>query len=54
MFTSDRLMEKVEEMNFKLHCIMSTIPEAEKIYLLEREKAKKKEVFEQEVVSIPA
>nr|XP_048327839.1 urea-proton symporter DUR3-like isoform X1 [Ziziphus jujuba var. spinosa] len=54
MFTNDRLMEKVEEMNFKLHCIMSTIPEAEKIYLLEREKAKKKEVFEQEVVSIPA
>nr|XP_048319784.1 urea-proton symporter DUR3-like isoform X4 [Ziziphus jujuba var. spinosa]XP_048319788.1 urea-proton symporter DUR3-like isoform X4 [Ziziphus jujuba var. spinosa] len=54
MFTNDKLMEKVEEMNFKLHSIMSAIPEAEKIYLLEREKAKKKEVFEREVVSIPA
>lgn len=53
MFTDDRLMEKVEEMNFKLHTIMSAIPEAERIYLLEKEKAKKKEAFEQEAVSIP-
>ncbi|KAF3450282.1 hypothetical protein FNV43_RR06362 [Rhamnella rubrinervis] len=53
MFTNDRLMEKVEEMNFKLHTIMSAIPEAERIYLLEKEKAKKKEAFEQEAVSIP-
>ncbi|KAF5739216.1 urea-proton symporter DUR3-like [Tripterygium wilfordii] len=48
MFTNDRLMEKVEEMNFKLQTIMSAIPEAEQIYLLEKEKAKKKEVSEEE------
>lgn len=54
MFTNDRLMEKVEEMNFKLHTIMSAIPEAERIYLLEKEKAKKKEASEQEAQSIPA
>ncbi|EOY25434.1 Solute:sodium symporters,urea transmembrane transporters [Theobroma cacao] len=40
MFTNDRLMEKVEEMNFKLNSIMLAIPEAEKSYLLEKEKAK--------------
>jgi hypothetical protein len=43
MFTNDKLMEKVEEMNLKLHTIMLAIPEAEKIYLLEKEKAKRKE-----------
>lgn len=46
MFTNDKLMEKVEEMNFKLHTIMLAIPEAEKIYLLEKEKAKRKEASE--------
>ncbi|XP_021279277.1 urea-proton symporter DUR3-like [Herrania umbratica] len=40
MFTNDRLMEKVEEMNFKLNSIMLAIPEAEKAYLLEKDKAK--------------
>ena len=40
MFTNDRLMEKVEEMNFKLNSIMLAIPEVEKAYLLEKEKAK--------------
>ena len=40
MFTNDRLMEKVEEMNLMLHTIMLAVPEAEKIYLLEKEKAK--------------
>ncbi|KAL5864162.1 hypothetical protein ACOSQ3_001676 [Xanthoceras sorbifolium] len=40
MFTNDRLMDKVEEMNFMLHTIMLAVPEAEKIYLLEKEKAK--------------
>jgi hypothetical protein len=43
MFTNDKLMEKVEEMSLKLHTIMLAIPEAEKIYLLEKEKAKRKE-----------
>ncbi|XP_044503571.1 urea-proton symporter DUR3-like isoform X2 [Mangifera indica] len=43
MFTNDRLMEKVEEMNLKLDTIMLAVPEAEKIYLLQREKAKNKD-----------
>ena len=38
-------MEKVEELNFKLNSIILAMPEAEKIYLLEKEKAKKKEAF---------
>lgn len=41
MFTNDRLMEKVEEMNFKLNSIMLAIPEAEKAYLVEKENKKK-------------
>lgn len=41
MFTNDRLMEKVEEMNLKLHSIMVAIPEAKKIYLAEKEKEEK-------------
>ncbi|CAI9784672.1 unnamed protein product [Fraxinus pennsylvanica] len=54
MFTNDRLMEKIEELNFKLGTIMSAIPEAERIYLLEVEKAKKKEASEIEVQILPA
>ncbi|CAK7328011.1 unnamed protein product [Dovyalis caffra] len=46
MFTNDRLMEKVEEMNNRLHTIILAMPEAERIYLLEKEKAKKKEESE--------
>uniref|UniRef100_A0A6M2F104 Urea-proton symporter DUR3 n=1 Tax=Populus davidiana TaxID=266767 RepID=A0A6M2F104_9ROSI len=46
MFTNDRLMEKVEEMNTRLQAIILAIPEAENIYLLEEEKAKKKEESE--------
>ncbi|KAK4389118.1 Urea-proton symporter DUR3 [Sesamum angolense] len=42
MFTNDRLIEKMEELNFKLQTIISAMPEAERIYLLEKEKAKKK------------
>ena len=42
IFTNDRLMEKVEEMNIKLQTIILAIPDAENIYLLEKEKAKKK------------
>ncbi|XP_020093969.1 urea-proton symporter DUR3 isoform X1 [Ananas comosus] len=41
MFTNDILMGKVEEMNFRLRAIMGTMPEAEKIYLMELEKHKK-------------
>ncbi|KAL2544356.1 Urea-proton symporter DUR3 [Forsythia ovata] len=54
MFTNDRLVEKIEELNFKLGTIMSAIPEVERIYLLEIEKAKKKEASEIEVQIVPA
>ncbi|KAL5577407.1 hypothetical protein UlMin_019106 [Ulmus minor] len=54
MFTNDRLIEKVEELNMKLHTIMLAIPEAERIYLLEKEKAKKKEASEYQALSVPA
>ncbi|KAL3818345.1 hypothetical protein ACJIZ3_004250 [Penstemon smallii] len=54
MFTNDRMMEKIEELNIKLRTIMSSLPEAERIYLLEKEKAKKKEASEIEVQIVPA
>ncbi|XP_061352101.1 urea-proton symporter DUR3 [Gastrolobium bilobum] len=53
MFTNDRLMEKVEELNFKLQTIIRAIPEAERLYLLEKEKAKKLGASEQEASSLP-
>ncbi|KAK1382741.1 SSF domain-containing protein [Heracleum sosnowskyi] len=46
MFTNDRLMEKIDELNLKLNTIMMSVPEAERIYLLEKEKAKKHEASE--------
>lgn len=48
MFTNDLLMERVEEINFKLQTIMLAIPEAENIYLLEKEKAKNKEATDKQ------
>ncbi|RDX62877.1 Urea-proton symporter DUR3, partial [Mucuna pruriens] len=54
MFTNDRLMEKVEELNFKLQTIIQAIPEAERLYLLEKGKAKKLEASEQQACSLPA
>jgi len=54
MFTNDRLMEKVEELNFKLQTIMQAIPEAEQLYLLEKGKAKKLEASESHPSSLPA
>ncbi|KAH6760865.1 urea-proton symporter DEGRADATION OF UREA 3 [Perilla frutescens var. frutescens] len=53
MFTNDRLMEKMEEINLKLQTIMSAIPDVERIYLLEKERAKKKEYSEIEVQIVP-
>ncbi|CAM8937658.1 unnamed protein product [Rhodiola kirilowii] len=41
MFTNDRLMDKVEELNCKLHAIILSIPEAESKYLLQVENSKK-------------
>lgn len=54
MFTNDRLMEKVEDLNFKLQTIIQAIPEAERLYLLQKEKAKKTEALEQQASSLPA
>ncbi|CAK7355951.1 unnamed protein product [Dovyalis caffra] len=52
MLTNDRLMEKEEEMNIKLHTIILAVPEAQRIYLLEKEKARKKE--ESEHLTLPS
>lgn len=49
MFTNDKLMEKVEELNFKLNSIITAIPEAERLYLLEKEKIKKDEASERQI-----
>eukprot|EP00268_Persea_americana_P002610 TRINITY_DN10802_c1_g1_i1.p1 TRINITY_DN10802_c1_g1~~TRINITY_DN10802_c1_g1_i1.p1 ORF type:complete len:714 (+),score=103.19 TRINITY_DN10802_c1_g1_i1:267-2408(+) len=46
MFTNDKLMEKIEEMNLRMRAIMLAMPEAEKIYLLEKDKAKKEDALE--------
>ena len=46
MFTNDRLIEKVNEMNLKLHALVMALPEAERIYLLEKENARKKDLLE--------
>ena len=54
MFTNDRLMEKIEELNFKLQTVLSALPEAERIYLLEKEKTKKREASEIEAQIIPS
>ncbi|KAH9753546.1 Urea-proton symporter DUR3 [Citrus sinensis] len=48
LFTNDLLMERVEEINIKLQTIMLAIPEAENMYLLEKEKAKNKEATEKQ------
>ncbi|THG06297.1 hypothetical protein TEA_010053 [Camellia sinensis var. sinensis] len=54
MFTNDRLMEKVEELNLKLNTIMLAIPAAERLYLLEKGKAKKNEASEPDAHIGPA
>ncbi|MED6147289.1 urea active transporter [Stylosanthes scabra] len=54
MFTNDRLMEKVEELNHKLQTIMQAIPEAERLYLLEKEKEKRLEASEKQDHSLQA
>ncbi|MED6142968.1 urea active transporter [Stylosanthes scabra] len=54
MFTNDRLMEKVEELNHKLQTIMQAIPEAERLYLLEKEKEKRLEASEKQDYSLQA
>ncbi|CAL5436028.1 unnamed protein product [Camellia sinensis] len=54
MFTNDRLMEKVEELNLKLNRIMLAIPAAERLYLLEKGQAKKNEASEPDAHIGPA
>ncbi|CAI9095059.1 OLC1v1030916C1 [Oldenlandia corymbosa var. corymbosa] len=54
MFTNDRLMAKLEELNNKLQTIISTMPEAERMYLLEKEKAKRKEASDLETQIVPS
>ncbi|XP_072961914.1 urea-proton symporter DUR3 isoform X1 [Typha angustifolia] len=54
MFTNDNLIEKVEEMNVRLRAIMGAIPEAEQLYLLEKEKAKKFDLVIETSASDPA
>ncbi|CAH1427505.1 unnamed protein product [Lactuca virosa] len=43
MFTNDRLVEKIEELNLKLETIIKAVPDAERIYQLEKGKIKKNE-----------
>ncbi|CAH9077557.1 unnamed protein product [Cuscuta europaea] len=54
MFTNDRLMENFEELNSKLQAIILAIPEAERIYLLEKEKDKKEEdALDRDQIAVP-
>ncbi|VFQ70547.1 unnamed protein product [Cuscuta campestris] len=44
MFTNDRLLEKIEDLNSKLQAIIVAMPEAQRIYLLKKENEKMKEI----------
>lgn len=52
MFTNDRLIERIEELNSKMNTIILAIPEAQQIYLLEKEKAKKKDLLDDQVQEV--
>ncbi|CAH8390301.1 unnamed protein product [Eruca vesicaria subsp. sativa] len=41
LFTNDRLMDKLDDLNHRLRALSMAVPEAERIYLLELEKIKK-------------
>ncbi|KAI3703619.1 hypothetical protein L1987_73811 [Smallanthus sonchifolius] len=43
MFTNDKLVKKIDELNLKLETIIKVVPDAERIYLLEKGKIKKNE-----------
>jgi len=49
MFTDDRLANKIEEMDTKLQAIILAVPEAERLYMMEKDKAKKKDLKDEEV-----
>lgn len=46
MFTSDILYEKLDDISFRIKSIMKTMPEAERLYYLEKEQAKRDEAEE--------
>uniref|UniRef100_A0A803L6D0 Urea-proton symporter DUR3 n=2 Tax=Chenopodium quinoa TaxID=63459 RepID=A0A803L6D0_CHEQI len=52
IFTNDRLIERIEELNSKMNTIILAIPEAERLYLLEKEKAKKKDLIDDQVQEV--
>ncbi|XP_010278802.1 PREDICTED: urea-proton symporter DUR3-like [Nelumbo nucifera] len=54
MFTNDNLIKKIEDMNVKMHAILLAIPEAEQMYLLEKEKNKKHDALEQQIHCVSA
>ncbi|GJU40668.1 urea-proton symporter DUR3 [Tanacetum coccineum] len=43
MFTNDKLINKIDELNLKMETIIKAVPDAERIYLLEKGKMKKNE-----------
>ncbi|KAH9603338.1 hypothetical protein KSS87_015275 [Heliosperma pusillum] len=47
MFTNDILNEKLEDMDVKLQSIILAVPDAERLYLIEKEKAKKKDLSDE-------
>ncbi|CAM6043829.1 unnamed protein product [Sphagnum compactum] len=46
MFTSDIVYEKLDDISFRIKSIMKTMPEAERLYYLEKEQAKRDEAEE--------
>ncbi|CAA7411113.1 unnamed protein product [Spirodela intermedia] len=54
MFTNDALMAKIEEMNTRMHAILVSLPDAQQIYLLEKEKAKRDEALESKAAAAAA
>ncbi|WOL04353.1 urea-proton symporter DUR3 [Canna indica] len=53
MFTNDSLIRKVDEMNARLRSIMVVMPEAERYYMLEKEKTDKLNDFEEHSATVP-
>lgn len=55
LFTNDRVMEKLEDLNSKLNAFIIAMPEVERVYLLEKERSKKKEASESDqIVASPS
>ncbi|XP_055820919.1 urea-proton symporter DUR3 [Solanum dulcamara] len=55
MFTNDKVMGKLEDLNSKLTAFIIAMPEVERVYLLEKERSKKKEASESDqIVASPS